>query len=126
LEEAAVYVVIWVVDDVPIGHSNISKIIYGEEASMHVHVWYSEQRQRGYGQELVKKSLENYFQTFKLKRVFCEPNAVNEAPNKTLQKVGFQLIEENLVCLPGMVSFEQPINRYEITRERYESLYGPL
>jgi ribosomal-protein-alanine N-acetyltransferase len=126
IEEAKIYFVIWVVDDVPIGHSNINKIDYGEEATMHLHVWFPEQRQRGYGQELVKLSLENYFQTFKLKRVFCEPNAYNEAPNKTLPKVGFQLIQENLVCIPGWINFEQPINRYEITRERYESLYGPL
>src|ERR1700722_20418759 len=34
------YCLIWVVDEKPIGHSNVNKIVFGSEAFMHLHIWY--------------------------------------------------------------------------------------
>src|SRR5437762_10286855 len=38
------YCIIWQVDNKPIGHSNINKIIFGQEAYMHLHIWYADIR----------------------------------------------------------------------------------
>ncbi len=37
-QEKKSYCIIWLVDGSPVGHSNVNKIIFGEEASMHLHI----------------------------------------------------------------------------------------
>lgn len=120
-EQRTVYFVIWMYNDQPIGHSNMGKIQFGEEGTMHLHIWDTYNRQRGIGQEMVKKSLALYFQNFQLKRVICEPNALNEAPNKTLSRVGFEYIKD-YQPEPGFFNFPHIQSRWEMSRERFESL----
>ena len=38
-EEKELYYIVWLVDDQPVGHSNINNIQYGKEAFMHLHLW---------------------------------------------------------------------------------------
>ena len=44
---------------------------------------------------------------------------MNPAPNKTLARVGFEFVKE-YVTVPGSINFEQPVNRWEMTREKYK------
>ena len=38
------YFVVWLLDEKPIGHSNINKIVFGEQAFVHLHIWDSANR----------------------------------------------------------------------------------
>jgi RimJ/RimL family protein N-acetyltransferase len=83
------YCIIWKIDSKPVGHSNINKINFGEKAYMHLHLWRSNRRKKGVGSQFVKMSLPYFFQNYKLKKLYCEPFALNPAPNKALKKIGF-------------------------------------
>ena len=117
-EDKKSYCIIWLVDEKPIGHSNINKIKFGEEAFMHLHIWPTDIRQKGAGTELVKLTLPFFFKNMKLKKIYCEPYALNPAPNKTLEKVGFEFIKEYRT-IPGVINFEQQVNLWELTFERF-------
>jgi RimJ/RimL family protein N-acetyltransferase len=93
-EEKQSYCIIWQLDGKPVGHSNINKIIFGEEASMHLHLWHGDVRKKGIGTELVKLTLPYFFKNMKLKKIYSEPFALNPAPNKTLEKAGFNFVKE--------------------------------
>jgi RimJ/RimL family protein N-acetyltransferase len=113
------YCMIWLVDNKAIGHCNVNKIKFGEEAYMHLHVWNNEFRKKGMGTELVKLSLSYFFKNLELKKIYSEPYALNPAPNKTLEKVGFKFIKE-FITIPGWLNFEQPVNLWELTYEQYK------
>ena len=121
LEEKQSYCLIWELDDEAIGHSNINKIIFGEEASMHLHLWRKDIRHQGIGTEMVKLCIPHFFESYRLKKLVCEPYALNPAPNRTLDKLGFRLIKE-YVTTPGWINFEQPVKRWELSREDFEQL----
>ena len=116
-EDREFFYLSWLQDGELIGHTNINKIRYEEDAFMHLHVWPEILRRKGMGTELVKKSLPLYFNKFKLKRLFCEPNALNEPPNKTLVKAGFTFLgaEEKV---PGYINSLQIVNKYVIERRK--------
>ncbi len=115
------YALIWELDTKPIGHSNVNEITFGEEAKMHLHIWQSASRRKGFGTELVKKSLPFYFDNLQLKKLICEPYALNPAPNKTLEKVGFTFLKR-YTTVPGSLNFEQEVCRWELSRTDY--FYG--
>ena len=115
------YCIIWQLNDKPVGHSNVNKIIFEEEAYMHLHIWNADVRKKGMGTELVKKTLLYFFSNLKLKRLFCEPNAFNIAPNKTLEKSGFIFVK-NYVTIPGWLNFEQPVNLWELTYDDFKEI----
>lgn len=115
------YCIIWEVDKNPVGHCNINKIIFGEEAYMHLHLWNSGRRKKGIGTALVKMTLPYFFQNFKLKKLFCEPYALNPAPNKTLEKTGFTFLK-SYVTIPGSLNFEQQVNRWEMRLVDFKKL----
>jgi RimJ/RimL family protein N-acetyltransferase len=121
VEEKKSYCMIWEVDGEQVGHSNVNKIIFGEEASMHLHMWNAGLRQKGLGTALVKKTLPYYFENLKLKTLCCEPYALNPAPNNVLKKVGFTFIKEYLTT-PGWLNFEQAVNRWELSYDNYKKL----
>ena len=66
-------------------------------------------------------TLPFFFEKLKLRRLFSEPYALNEAPNKTLKKVGFELVKE-YTTIPGSLNFEQPVKRWEMTFGKYRQL----
>ena len=117
-EEKQSYCIIWQVDGKPIGHSNVNKIIFGNEAYMHLHIWNSEVRKKGWGSVLIKKTLPYFFENMRLKKLFCEPNALNPAPNKTLEKVGFGFVKK-YQTIPGWLNVEQEVNLWELSYEQF-------
>ncbi|MDP4264005.1 MAG: GNAT family protein [Bacteroidota bacterium] len=117
-EEKKSYCIIWLEDNKPIGHSNVNKIIFGEEAYMHLHVWYTGARKKGSGTILVKKTLPFFFGNLQLKKICCEPYALNPAPNKTLAKAGFRFVKE-YITTPGWLNYEQPVNHWEISYDDF-------
>ena len=112
------YYVIWQINDTPVGHSNINDIVFGAEAYMHIHLWNAVNRKKGDGSFFIKESLAYYFQKFKLRKLFCQPYALNIAPNKALQKVGFEFIRK-YETIPGWLNFNQLVNLWVLDSDRY-------
>ncbi len=120
LQDKKSYCIVWLEDGIAVGHSNINKIIFGEEAYMHLHLWNNAFRKKGSGTSLVKLTLPFFFENYKLKKLYCEPYALNPAPNKTLEKAGFKFVKK-YTCIPGMLNFEQEVNLWEMTYEKFQS-----
>lgn len=76
------FYVIWLLNGVAAGHSNINKIIFSEEAYMHLHIWNTDKRQKGTGVKFIEMTLCYYFQKFELQNLYCEPYALNIAQTK--------------------------------------------
>ena len=89
---------------------------------MHLHMWREDIRKSGLGFELMKNSIPYYFEIFQLKHLFCEPYALNIAPNKTLKKLGFDFIRQ-YETVPGWISFNQPVNRWVMDVGKYTMIY---
>ena len=123
LQERKFYYLTWLVNDIPVGHSNINKIVFVEEAYMHLHMWHREKRQKGMGYEFVKMCLPYYFDSFQLMRLYCEPSAFNPSPNKTLEKLGFGFIRR-YDTTPGWINYYQTVNRWCLERLDFEQLRG--
>jgi RimJ/RimL family protein N-acetyltransferase len=121
LDKKSSYALIWEIDGVPVGHSNVNNIKYAESAKMHLHLWYETNRKSGVGLQLLKKSLPFYFDKLQLDTLICEPYAKNIAPNKTLAKVGFKFVKK-YVTIPGSLNFEQEVNRWELTKDTFMTI----
>jgi RimJ/RimL family protein N-acetyltransferase len=122
-DKKSVYYVIWMNDDQPIGHCNINKIKFGEEAYMHLHIWMEEFRKKGIASELLKHSIKDFFEHFRLKRLCCEPAANNPAPNEALRKLNFTLVD-TYDTVPGWINNYQTVNRWLLTREDFGRHYS--
>lgn len=107
--------VIWLLDDLPVGFSSCDKIVHGERANMHLHVTEPTRRQQGIGTECVKQSVDIYFDRLRLNRLFCEPNAFNVGPNRTLQRAGFKYLKTHMT-VPGPLNYHQAVTRWVIER----------
>lgn len=118
LKDKKSYALIWEMDGKPVGHSNINNIEMGKKATMHLHIWIQNERKRGYGSQLVRMSLPYYFENFELEELWCEPYALNPAPNRTLKKVGFEFVKRYRT-IPGYLNFEQEVNQWKMTRQQY-------
>ena len=115
LEIRTGYFVTWQSDQGVLGFSSCDKIAFGEQAHMHLHVLSPDQRRQGAGTQCVQQCVEIYFNKLKLKRLFCEPNAFNVGPNRTLQKVGFKYVKTHMT-VPGSLNFHQAVTRWVIER----------
>jgi RimJ/RimL family protein N-acetyltransferase len=107
--------VIWLQDDEPFGFSSCDKITFGKRANMHLHVTDPARRRQGLGTECVKRSADFYFATLKLKSLFCEPNAFNMGPNRTLPKAGFKYLKTHMT-VPGPLNYRQAVTRWVLER----------
>jgi len=107
--------VIWLEDGRAVGFSSCDKIILCEQANMHLHVADPVRRQQGVGTECVLQSVAIYFDRLNLKRLFCEPNAFNVGPNRTLQKAGFKYLKTHMT-VPGPLNYHQAVTRWVIER----------
>ena len=121
-EEKKSYCIAWLLDNEPIGHSNVNRIIFGEEAYMHLHIWKPGNRTKGMGLQFVKMTLPFFFQHMNLKKICCEPYSLNPAPNKTMEKLGFEFIKE-YITVPGFINFEQRVKHWEMTLEKFRQLH---
>jgi len=118
VEKKQSYALIWELNGKQIGHSNVNQIVFGEQAYMHLHLWKSANRQKGSGLLLIRKSLPYFFENLKLKALYCEPYALNPAPNRALQKIGFEFVKTH-TTIPGSLNFEQEVHLWKLTREGY-------
>ena len=112
------YATIWLKDNQPIGHCNVNDIVFGKEACMHLHLWRKDLRKQGIGSTLIIHSIRYFFEQLELKKLVSEPYALNTAPHKTLEKIGFHF-EKEYTTIPGSLSFEQKVRRYVLTGEKY-------
>jgi RimJ/RimL family protein N-acetyltransferase len=115
-QEKQAYYLMWSDDGAPVGHCNLNRIKYGQEAYLHLHMWDREFRKAGLGTELVRRSLPMFIAKFALPRLYCEPHAENPAPNRVLTKLGFHLVKRYRT-IPGIINFEQDVNQYVIERK---------
>ncbi len=109
--ERSVHFLTWLIDDRPSGHSNVTKIAFGTEAYMHLHIWEPSARHRGTGTRLVRLSTRRYCGLFQLPDLFCEPYAHNPAPNRALEKAGFTFVKKHEPA-PGYINYPQELNRW--------------
>jgi RimJ/RimL family protein N-acetyltransferase len=113
--ERAFMAVVWLEGQTPVGFSTADKIVFGQRANMHLHVLDPERRNSGIGARCVRLSVDLYFDTLQLKSLFCEPNAFNVAPNRTMQAAGFRYVKTHMT-VPGPLNFHQPVTRWVIER----------
>jgi RimJ/RimL family protein N-acetyltransferase len=111
------FYLVWIFQGRRVGHSSINKIAVGSEAFIHLHLWESQLRRAGLGTEFVRRSANFYFERFNLKKLVCEPRADNSAPNRVLQKLGFEFVRRYRTT-PGVIAYEQDVNRYELNRSK--------
>ncbi|MBV9044294.1 MAG: GNAT family N-acetyltransferase [Alphaproteobacteria bacterium] len=111
IEKRTSFLTIWLDRDTPVGYSTTTHIKFGDSAHMHLHVLEPERRKSGIGAVCVPQSVKLYFEHLKLKRLFCEPNALNVAPNRTLAAVGFKYVK-TYMTVPGPINFHQPVTRW--------------
>jgi RimJ/RimL family protein N-acetyltransferase len=72
-------------------------------------------REKGLGVEFVKESARAYFRALELERLFSEPNALNVAPNRTLQRAGFRYLFTHETT-PGPINLPQLATRWVLER----------
>lgn len=111
VRDRSTLLVIWELDGVAVGFSTSGKIAYGEQAHMHLHVIDPQRCGSGIGSASVRETVEFYFNALALKRLFCEPNAFNVAPNRTLQSVGFRYVK-TYKTVPGPLNYHQAVTRW--------------
>jgi RimJ/RimL family protein N-acetyltransferase len=98
-----------------VGFSSTDRITFGNEAFMHLHVVEAELRSSGLGTQFVMLSAQAYFKVLELRRLFCEPNALNVAPNRTLQRAGFRYLFTH-ESQPSPINFPQLTTRWVLDR----------
>lgn len=116
LAERETYNLAWELDRRLVGFSSTDHIEIGEQALMHLHIVEAPDRRRGLGTEFVRLSVAEYFRALELQRLFCQPNAYNVAPNRTLQRAGFRYVY-SAEMQPSTINFVQPITRWVIERD---------
>jgi RimJ/RimL family protein N-acetyltransferase len=115
IEERDTYSLVWELDGRAVGFSSTDRIVFGQEAFMHLHIVDPELRREGLGVEFVRLSALTYFRVLGLQRLFCEPNAFNTAPNRTLQRAGFRYLLTH-ETKPGPINFFQTTTRWVLDR----------
>jgi len=116
IEQRKSYLVLWTLGPSSIGFSTADKIVIGAQAFMHLHIFDPGRRQQGHGAALVRQTAQLYFETLRIQDLYCEPYALNVAPNRTLQKAGFKYVMTH-ECVPGPLNFHQPVNRWVLRRD---------
>jgi len=110
-EQRSSFATIWLSGDRPVGFSTCNPVFYGDRAHMHLHVVEPGNRQQGIGVQGVTLSAAIYFARLKLRRLFCEPNAFNVGPNRTLQRCGFKYLKTHMT-VPGTINYHQAVTRW--------------
>ncbi len=113
--QAKGFVLIWKYKSSPIGHNNVNELVYGESGLMHLHIWSSDFRQRGFGEILLKKAIPLFFNILDLKYLRCTPFAENPAPNKLLTRIGFKYLS-TYETTPGPINLKQKVNEYRFDK----------
>ena len=109
------YSLVWQQGEQVVGFSSTDRIDFANEAFMHLHVVEENLRSTGLGTRFVRLSTRAYFEALELKRLFCEPNAFNVAPNRTLQRAGFRYLFTH-EAQPSSINFPQVTTRWVLDR----------
>ena len=123
--EKKAYVMICLFGNEQIGHTNINKINFGMDAFMHLHLWDVGKRKKGIGTKFLKLAIPFFFENIELQTLFCEPYALNPAPNKILPKLGFDYVKR-YTTIPGSINFEQEVCQYKMTKDQFELLFKKI
>ena len=115
IAERETYNLAWELDGRLVGFSSTDHIEFGEQALMHLHIIEEPNRRHGLGTEFVRRSADAYFDALELQRLFCQPNAYNVAPNRTLQRAGFRYVY-SAEMQPSTINFVQPVTRWVLER----------
>ena len=67
--EKELYYLLWRLNEQLVGHSNLSHLVYGKTAKVHLHLWSSEKRQSGLGKLFTEQCLAHYFSRFTLPEI---------------------------------------------------------
>ncbi len=109
------YLLAWELDGQLVGFSSADPFVFGSEAFMHLHIGVADRRRSGLGVQFVRLSAERYFSALELERLYCQPNAFNVAPNRTLQKAGFRYVQ-TLMDQPHPMNSRQAMTRWVLER----------
>ena len=112
IEERENYSLVWELSDQIVGFSSADYIAFGEQAFMHLHILDPDKRRSGMGVRFVRLSAATYFRVLELQRLYCQPNAFNVPPNRTLQRAGFRYMFTKPEMTPSAMNFPQPITRW--------------
>ena len=115
LQARQFFYLVWEADGAAVGHCNINKICFAKSAYMHLHIWKPDYRRQRCATALLRPSIETFFERFELRTLYCEPYALNPAPNRTLPKVGFRLVK-TYETIPGWITFHQTVNLWELSK----------
>ncbi len=115
IQDRSTLLVLWELDGVGVGFSTSDKIVYGVQAHMHLHVVDPQRRRSGLGSACVRETVKLYFKLLALNRLYCEPNAFNIAPNRTLQSAGFTYVK-TYTTVPGPLNYHQAVTRWVLER----------
>lgn len=115
VRQRALFYVGWELDGQLIGHSHINDIVLGQQAFMHLHIWQTPKRHAGLGRFFVRKSAEIYFDQFDLQTLLCQPAALNTAPNRTLQSVGFRYVK-TYETKPSWINIHHAVTLWQLQR----------
>lgn len=107
---------VWERDGLVVGFSSADRIVFGVEAFMHLHLLHASDRGRGLGTNFVRRSARLYFELLGLDRLYCEPNALNIAPNRTLQAAGFRYLFTHETA-PTPINYLQLMTRWVLERD---------
>jgi RimJ/RimL family protein N-acetyltransferase len=117
IRDRANYLLAWELDGDVVGMAIADQFTFGQHAFMHLHILKEDRRRSGLGTEFVKLTAAHLFQTLELGRLYCQPNAFNIAPNRTLQSAGFRY-EFTKVLAPRPTDFPQPLTRWVLEAPR--------
>jgi RimJ/RimL family protein N-acetyltransferase len=117
IEKRTTYLVLWEADGAAIGFSTADRIAYGREAHMHLHIVNPETRRIGHGTACVRETVKLYFEALQVERIYCEPNAFNIAPNRTLQRAGFTYVKTHYT-VPNRLNYHQAVTQWVIEKLR--------
>jgi RimJ/RimL family protein N-acetyltransferase len=115
IRERESYLLAWELDGELVGFSTADPFTFGSEAFMHLHIRVPNRRGSGLGVQFTRRSAALYFSTLELECLYCQPNAFNVAPNRTLQKAGFRYVQ-TFIDQPHPINFRQPLTRWVLER----------
>jgi RimJ/RimL family protein N-acetyltransferase len=115
LRERVMYSLIWELNDDVVGFSLADGITFGSQAFMHLHILDPKHRGSGLGSQFVRESAAIYFRALELQRLLSQPNALNVAPNRALQRAGFRY-DQSEHTTPGPINFPQIVTRWVLDR----------
>jgi len=102
---------LWLLEDEVIGFATTDHIDFGIEAFMHLHITQPHLRSDGLGARFIVRSAAIFFDVLHLKRLLCEPNALNAAPNRTVQAAGFRYLFSHHTQ-PSPINYPQITTRW--------------